>query len=61
MKMSIRSLAIITLAIIGFALLPDAQAVVSAPDGGYPGGNTAEGSQALFSLTSGVSNTATGH
>ena len=54
MKMSIRSLAIITLAIIGFALLPDAQAVVSAPDG-------AEGSQALFSLTSGVSNTATGH
>jgi hypothetical protein len=42
------------------ALLPTAQAVVPAPDGGYPGGNTAEGQNALFSLTSGVSNTAVG-
>jgi len=36
------------------------QAVVPAPDGGYPGGNTAEGSSALLSLTSGTYNTAIG-
>jgi hypothetical protein len=41
-------------------LLPGAQAVVPAPDGGYPGGNTAEGTNALFSLTTGVDNTAVG-
>jgi hypothetical protein len=43
-----------------FALFPTAQAVVPAPDGGYPGGNTAEGDNALFSLTTGTSNTAIG-
>ena len=37
-----------------------AQAVVPAPDGGYPGGNTAEGERALLSLTSGGYNTAVG-
>jgi hypothetical protein len=37
-----------------------AQAVSPAPDGGYPGGNTAEGQSALHSLTSGVYNTAVG-
>ena len=30
------------------------------PDGGYPGQNTAEGQQALFSLTTGIHNTALG-
>ena len=35
-------------------------AVVPAPDGGYPGNNTAEGTNALFSLTSGIDNTALG-
>jgi len=44
-----------------FALLPRAQAIVPAPDGGYPGGNTAEGQSALFSLTTGVYNTAVGY
>jgi endosialidase-like protein len=44
-----------------FALLPQAQAVVPAPDGGYPGHNTAEGQNALFSLTTGTSNTAAGY
>jgi hypothetical protein len=39
---------------------PRAQAVVPAPDGGYPGGNTAEGTNALLSLTSGTYNTAVG-
>jgi uncharacterized coiled-coil protein SlyX len=43
-----------------FALFPTAQAVVPAPDGGYPGGNTAEGANALFSLTTGTNNTAIG-
>ena len=40
--------------------MPKAQALSPAPDGGYPGGNTAEGQNALFSLTTGGYNTATG-
>jgi Chaperone of endosialidase len=36
------------------------QAVVPPPDGGYPGFNTAEGTNALLSLTTGVANTAVG-
>jgi hypothetical protein len=51
---------LIALALLGFALLPKAQAVVPPPDGGYPNFNTAEGQKALFSLTSGVANTAAG-
>jgi hypothetical protein len=43
-----------------FALSSIAHAVVPAPDGGYPGFNTAEGQNALFSRTSGVWNTAVG-
>src|SRR6266496_2669731 len=42
------------------ALVPWAQAVVPAPDGGYPGGNTAEGQAALLSRTTGTYNTAVG-
>src|SRR6266498_492273 len=48
------------LAIISFALAQKSQAVTPAPDGGYPGGNTAEGQAALLSLTSGTYNTAVG-
>src|SRR6476660_9096525 len=43
-----------------FGLTPKVLAVVPAPDGGYPGGNTAEGDNALFTLTTGVSDTAIG-
>jgi hypothetical protein len=43
-----------------FGLLPKADAVVPAPDGGYPGGNTAEGHNALLNLTTGGYNTAVG-
>ena len=42
------------------ALSPAAQAVVPPPDGGYANGNTAEGRDALFSLTTGEDNTALG-
>src|SRR5204863_4300622 len=41
-------------------LSPEAQAVSPPSDGGYPGGNTAEGQSALFSLTTGGYNTAVG-
>jgi Chaperone of endosialidase len=43
-----------------FAPLPMAHAISPPPDGGYPGGNTAEGQNALFSLTTGTHNTAVG-
>ena len=42
------------------AFVQHAQAVSPAPDGGYPGGNTAEGQNALFSLSSGAYNSALG-
>ena len=46
------------LAWLGF--LPNTEAVSPAPDGGYPAGNTAEGQNALLSLTSGTYNTGVG-
>ena len=48
------------LALFCFALLPKSQAVNPPPDGGYPGGNTAEGDNTLLSLTTGANNTAIG-
>ena len=52
---------LIPVALAWFALSPTAQAQLSpAPDGGYPNDNTAEGTDALFSLTTGSDNTAIG-
>jgi len=47
-------------AFVCFALSQTAQAVVPPPDGGYANRNTAEGKDALFSLTTGMDNTALG-
>src|SRR6266480_556984 len=52
---------LISMVLVCCALSPTAQAQLSpAPDGGYPNGNTAEGTNALFSLTDGAENTAIG-
>jgi hypothetical protein len=51
---------LIPLVLAAFALSPAAKAVDPPPDGGYPGNNTAEGDDALFSLTTGTENTALG-
>src|SRR2546430_6380377 len=55
-----RSFLVVALALGCFALSPTARAVDPPPDGGYPGSNTAEGEDALFSLSTGVRNTAIG-
>ena len=46
---------LIALVLACFALSPERKRSVPAPDGGYPGGNTAEGQSALLSLTTGTS------
>ena len=56
----IRGFLLVPVALGGFALSPAALAVTPARDGGYPNQNTAEGEDALFSLTTGADNTAMG-
>jgi Chaperone of endosialidase len=60
LKRATPSLSLTAITLVCFAVASLAQAVVPAPDGGYPGGNTAEGQSALLSLTSGTYNTAVG-
>jgi Chaperone of endosialidase len=60
MKTKIVNVPFVLLALSGFVLLPIAQAVTPAPDGGYSGENTAEGENALLNLTTGTNNTAIG-
>jgi hypothetical protein len=55
-----RGVFLFPVALACFGLLSAAQAVTPAPDGGYPTSNTAEGKDALFSLTTGSFNTAIG-
>jgi hypothetical protein len=50
----------IALLIACLSLSQNAVAVTPSPDGGYPGGNTAEGDNALLNLTSGSYDTAIG-
>jgi trimeric autotransporter adhesin len=52
-----------TISLVGAFVLAatTARAVSPPPDGGYVNGNTAEGKDALFSLTDGLDNTAVGH
>ena len=52
---------LLSICVLGcFTLLPKALAVSPPPDGGYPGDNTAEGQNALFSLTTGGFNAGVG-
>jgi hypothetical protein len=55
------SVLLVASGLVCFGLSPAVRAVSPPPDGGYPGGNTAEGQAALLSLTSGGYNTAVGY
>src|SRR5436305_2815 len=57
---SLRLGLLLSLVFVCFGLSPAVRAVVPAPDGGYPDGNTVEGDFGLQSLTIGIFNTANG-
>jgi hypothetical protein len=59
--MKTKNLSLVLIPVLAyFSALASSQAVNPPPDGGYPGGNTAEGQNALLSLTAGTYNTAVG-
>ena len=59
--MKTKNLSLVLIPVLAyFSALPSLQAVNPPLDGGYPGGNTAEGQNALLSLTAGTYNTAVG-
>ena len=58
--MKYRNLILILTTVLALATGLTVQGIVPPPDGGYPGGNTAEGQNALLNLTSGAFNTAVG-
>jgi Chaperone of endosialidase len=60
MKIIISSLCAVLIFLCLAAVGPSMQAVSPAPDGGYPGFTTAEGTNALKNLVTGVGNTAVG-
>src|ERR1700751_481876 len=55
-----RALLVMMIGWLTLFAVTNANAVNPPPDGGYPGENTAEGTNALLSLTSGIDNTAVG-
>ena len=59
--MKTKKLSLVLIPLLAYlSTYPTSQAVNPPPDGGYPGFNTAEGQNALFSLTTGSANTAVG-
>ena len=61
MTMKTKTLSLVLISLLGYlSASPSSRAVSPPPDGGYPGGNTAEGDNALLSLTAGTYNTAVG-
>src|ERR1700680_4723762 len=56
-----RGCLLIALCCFALSPVPKAFGVSPPPAGGYAGNNTAEGTNALFSLTSGINNTALGN
>jgi hypothetical protein len=57
-----KAIAVFLIALACLGLAPSTHALLPPPppDGGYPGNNTAEGTNALFNLTTGANNTAVG-
>ncbi len=56
-----RGLLVVSAVFLCLGLCPAVHAVSPPPDGGYSGANTAEGTEALQNLTSGLDNTAVGY